>query len=225
MGDPILDPDDFGADLSVLHIGRVVDTKDPKGVGRVRVEIPGVVDKSGWARPLATLIGGTAQRGAHWVPNEGATVGVLFHLADLDSPYYLAGAPGSAVPDVGSEVPQFVKDQPIADRDKLRVIETDFFVIAIDDRPAPLLPDGETPDLDANLADPRQRLLISFKGNDALASEDDFIEIDGVSRAVQVSGTSAVRILSAGMIELNANQIQFTVQGVTRRVGAVTKDI
>lgn len=225
MSDPIDDEDEFSADLSVLHIGRVSDTKDPKGVGRVRIEIPGLANQTNWARPLATLIGGSPQRGSHWVPNLNATVGVLFHLADIDSPYYLAGAPGSSVPGLGSEVPQFVKDQPIADRDKLRVIETDFFVIAIDDRPAALLPDGVTPDLDANLLDPRQRLLITFKGNDDLESEDDFIEIDGVSRAVQVSGTSAVRIASGGLIELDANQIQFTVQGVTRRVGAVTKDI
>lgn len=225
MSDPVHDPDDFAGDLKGLHIGVVVDTKDPKGVGRVRIRIPGICEASNWARPLATLIGGSPQRGAHWVPNENATVGVFFHLADIDSPYYLAGAPGASVPGLGEEVPQFVKDQPVDGREKLRVIETDFFVIAIDDRPTHLLPDGVTPDLDTNLNDPRQRLLITFKGTDDLPDEDDFIEIDGVSRAVQISGTSAVRVSSAGLIELNANQIQFTVQGVTRRVGAVTKDI
>jgi hypothetical protein len=225
MSDPIRDPDDFGDDLSMLHIGIVKNTKDPKGIGRVRIKIPGLTELTGWARPLGTLLGASPQRGMHFIPNEGATVGVLFHLADIDSPYYLAGAPGAAVPDVGEEVPSFVKEQPVEDRDKLRVIETDFFVIAIDDRPTHVLADGETPDVDTNLEDPRQRLVILFKGDDDLPTTADYIEIDGVSRAIQVSATSAVRLASSGLIELDANQIQFTIQGVTRRVSAITKDI
>lgn len=223
MTDPLHDPDEIA--LLGLHIGRVVDTKDPKGVGRVRVQIPGLIELSAWARPIGGLLGASPQRGAHFVPNVDATVGILFHMGDVDSPYYLAGAPGASVPDIGEEVPQFAKDQPIKDRDKIRVIETDYFVIAIDDRPTHLDVDGETPDLDANLEDPRRRLLISFKGDADLPSETDFIEIDGVNRAVQVSGTSAVVVKSTGLISLEANQIQFTVQGVTRRVSPVTKEI
>lgn len=224
MTAPLHEPDDFA--ILGMNIGEVIDVNDPKGIGRVRVTIPGLVEQSSWARPLGTLIGFTPQRGGFFVPNVGATVAVWFHHGDIDSPYYLAGAPGAAVPNVGEEVPAFVKNEPKEDRPKLRVIETDFFVIAIDDRPVAADANG-VPDLDANLASPRQRLVIQFKGTPDTPSEDgeNMIEIDGATRGITVHGVAGVRLASTGIIELDANQIQFRTQGVLRRVGAVEKDI
>lgn len=224
MTSPLEEPDDFA--IHGMYIGRVIDVDDPKGIGRVRVRIPGLVEKSAWARPLGTLIGFTPQRGGFFVPNLDAAVAVWFHHGDIDSPYYLAGAPGSAVPGTGEEVPAFVKTQPKEDRPKLRVIETDFFVIAIDDRPVASDVNG-VPDLAANLTSPRQRLVIQFKGSSDTPSEEgeNMIEIDGATRGITIHGVAGVRLASTGIIELDANQIQFRTQGVLRRVGAVDKDI
>lgn len=224
MTSPLQEPDDFP--VNGMFIGEVISVDDPKGIGRVRVNIPGLVEQSAWARPLGTLIGFTPQRGGFFVPNLGASVAVWFHQGDIDSPYYLAGAPGSSVPNVGEEVPAFVKDQPKEERPKLRVIETDFFVIAIDDRPVAKDAAG-VPDLAVNLTSPRQRLVIQFKGTDDTPSEEgeNMIEIDGATRGITIHGVAGVRLASSGVIELDANQIQFRTQGVLRRVGAVPKDI
>ena len=224
MTSPLQDHDDFA--VNGMFIAEIIDVADPKGVGRVRVTIPGLVEQSAWARPLGTLLGGDAQRGAFFVPNLGATVAVWFHQGDVESPYYLAGAPGSAVPNVGEEIPAFVKAEEVPDRPKIRVIETDFFVIAIDDRPA-ATDDDNVPDLAANANAPRQRLLIQFKGTEDTPSDADenLIEIDGVTRGITINAVAGIRLATQGVIELDANQIQFKTQGITRRVGAVPKDI
>lgn len=225
MSDPLHNVEEDDAGMLGMHLGLVFDNKDPEGIGRVRLEVPGVIDKSPWCRPLGTGAGFIPQRGTYCVPPVGAMVAVWFHLGEPESGYYLAGPPGARHPESGNEVPTFAKEQPIeAERHKIKVMETDFFVVAIDDRAAPLTEDG-LPDLDANEADPRCRLLITFKGDDGTPTIDDFIEIDGVTRGITVSATTGIRLQSQGLIELDANQIQMKVQGVTRRVGAVNKDI
>lgn len=218
MTDPLNDPDEFP--IHGMQLGRVINRDDPKGIGRVKLEIPGLDAETAWARPLTTLFGGSAQRGLFVVPRKGATCAVWFHNGDRDSPYYLPAHYGASVPDVGSEVPDFVRAEDVADRPDMFAIETDKFAIVIDDRDPAFQADGVTPDLDANQTAPRQRLLITFKDD-----PNTQIEIDAVARGVTISATAGVRIQSTGIIELDANQIQFTVQGVTRRVGAVTKDV
>ena len=225
MSDPISNPTVDDPGMLGMHLGRVVDNEDPKGIGRVKLEIPGIIDESPWCRMLGTGHGFIPQRGTYNVPPIDAMVAVWFHLGDPESGYYLSGPPGSSHPTAGNEVPTLAKDQPTtAERHKIKVMETDFFVVAIDDRDAPRDSSG-IPNLDTNQSDPRCRLLIQFKGDDDTPTEDDFIEIDGVTRGITVGATAGIRLQSLGIIELDANQIQMRVQGVTRRVGAVTKDI
>ena len=215
-------PDDFP--MMGMHLGEVIDNVDPKGIGRVRLHIPGILDESPWYRPLGTGHGYIPQRGVYNIPHVGAFVAVWFHLGEIENGYYLAGPPGAARPDTGSEIPTLVKEQPVAsDRHKLRVMETDFFVIAVDDRPV-AMSNGE-PDLSANEQDPRQRMLIQFKGDDGTPSDSDFIEIDGATRGITISGTAGVRLASDGIVEIDANQIQFRTQGIVRRVAALPKEI
>lgn len=87
-----------------LHIGRVTRRDDPDGLGRVRVEIPGLLEpESDWAWPLGSPGGGTAQRGSFRPPAVDSTVGVLFNQGEIDEPYYLTGPWGS--PDGESDIP------------------------------------------------------------------------------------------------------------------------
>jgi hypothetical protein len=208
-----LNPFDSEEELQIPYLmpGVVVDNVDPKGVGCVRLEIPGLVNKTDWAYPIGTLNGGGPQRGAFFPPEVGADVAVLFLWGNPDHPYYLGGYWGSNVEDLGTEAPTGVKDVPIEDRPKMKAIETEKFLILIDDRT------GDPNDV----TEGKERLLIKYKDSD-----DDFIEIDGLTRGIQISGTSVVRIQAVGLIELDALQIQFRLGGgLVRRIAPSTKDI
>jgi Type VI secretion system/phage-baseplate injector OB domain len=107
-----------------LYTGIVLERDDPLKLGRVRVQIPGLVDEgTAWALPL-TFGGGTKQRGAIFTPPLGAEVGVLFRMGDIDQPYYLGGNLG-----VGEELTG-TDGHPDA-----HAIETEHYVVLIDDRP------------------------------------------------------------------------------------------
>ncbi len=189
------DPKIFG-----LYIGTVVANVDPAGVGRVRVLVPGLMEPdSPWCFPLGTLNGGALKRGAFFVPPIAADVGILFLHGDIDHPYYIGGYWGSQVAEAaddggtGTEVPTNVRDVPIEDRPKVQAIETESFLIYIDDR------EGTESD---NLSG-KKRLLILYKDD-----PENFIEIDGLNRAVQISGTSAVQIISSGLVDIRGLQVQ-----------------
>ena len=67
-------------------MGSVVDRDDPNLDGRVRVQIPGLIDdRSAWARPRG---GGSLLWGFIAVPPIGADVYVQFINGDLDQPRY-----------------------------------------------------------------------------------------------------------------------------------------
>lgn len=103
MGDEGADPRDRR--LLGLYLGRVTNRQDPDGLGRVKVEVPGLLEpESTWAWPLGSPGGGTAQRGHFEPPAVEATVAVLFHQGEVDEPYYLTGPWGA--PDGTSDVPQ-----------------------------------------------------------------------------------------------------------------------
>ncbi|MEN6368464.1 MAG: phage baseplate assembly protein V [Thermotogota bacterium] len=75
-----------GKRLDGLYMGRVVDRTDPDGNGRIRVEIPGVIDgKSAWATPRG---GGSPLWGFIAVPPLEADVYVQFINGDESRPVY-----------------------------------------------------------------------------------------------------------------------------------------
>lgn len=97
-------PDEPDPRFLGLEVGVVVERDDPRGVGRIRVRIPGLIEPaSAWAFPLGLPGGGAPDRGTWWVPEEGAEVGVFFKRGDPDHPYYLPANWGS--PSSGNEVP------------------------------------------------------------------------------------------------------------------------
>lgn len=116
-----------------LHIGVVVKRDDDELLGRVKIRIPGLIEPmSAWAFPLGTVGGGSDARGFYSVPEEGAEVGVLFHLGDVDQPYYLCGHWGK--PDGKSEVPSPIRGLSRSDAPQVRAFETNRYLISFDDR-------------------------------------------------------------------------------------------
>ena len=72
-----------------IVIGVVTDLKDPEGLGRVRLRLPGVTDEPivHWARVSAPMAG--AQRGIFFLPEKEDEVLVAFEHGDPARPYVL----------------------------------------------------------------------------------------------------------------------------------------
>lgn len=173
--------DDIGAHdtrLPGMYVGYVTDRKDPEGLGRVRVCIPGVLEpNSAWAWPLGTCGGGFKDRGFFAVPEEGAEVAVFFNQGDVDAPYYLSaqwGKPGGE-----SEVPEEAQKDPPDNR----VFATPTFRIELDES------EGE------------KKLKLTNR------KTGDYLVFDAEENTVTLEGTTAITIKAVGAISLEAAQI------------------
>jgi len=172
-----------------LQIGYVVDRDDPLNLGRVRVNVPGVVEPaSNWAWPLGAPGGGSSDRGIWWIPEDGAEVGVFFKMGDPDRPYYLPanwGDPGGV-----SEVPA---NSDGGDPD-VRVFALGPYDLVIDSRSASK----------------------GFKIVDK-AADDNIIEFDGVTRAMKISATTGIQITTTGQVEIDG--VLVSINGVPAGLG------
>jgi len=80
------DGDKFvGPKINQLCLGTVVDRDDPQGICRVRVNIPGIMERTPWARPKH---GGSKNEGAASVPPLEADVYVQFINGDRRMPVW-----------------------------------------------------------------------------------------------------------------------------------------
>ena len=70
-----------------MAVGNVVDNEDPLGVGRIKVDIPGI-GTIGWCRPLGK--GGHGEDAHHDVPPIESNVAIFFNFGDWDDSYYLS---------------------------------------------------------------------------------------------------------------------------------------
>ena len=112
-----------------LYEGTVVDNADPLKCGRVRVQIPGLIEPaSAWAEPVGKA-GGSKARGELAVPEVGATVVVQFLMGDPDRPKYQPGHWGR-----GEEL-TYIKAVAARDAHLVRIVETKAFDIVMDSRP------------------------------------------------------------------------------------------
>lgn len=112
--------------------GVVVDNQDPDGRYRVRVTVPGLIEKSAWAYPFGTMGGGSAQRGGWVVPDVGADVVVFFIGGDPDFPIYAPAWWGK--PKAGSEMPINARDVPAKEAYKVQCFQIGRVVITFDER-------------------------------------------------------------------------------------------
>lgn len=194
----------------LLKTATVVSNKDPSGLGRVQFTIPGFIEpRSAWALPMGTMGGGSYQRGAFFIPEEGADVLVAFIDGDDSRPVYWSGHWGIADRSViggtenDTEVPTRVAEIDTDERAKVKAIETEKFTIYIDDRA------GSIDDRESG----KERLLIEYKDDPEVR-----IELDGINKAIGISASSGVEITSSGLVSISGSQVQ--IQG--RVVNAVT---
>lgn len=170
-----------GEHLYGLHLGVVCDNADPKGLGRVRVRIPGLCEPaSAWAWPFGWSGAGGPDRGTFRPPPNGADVVVFFREGDVDHPYYAGGPFGR--PGGVSEVPEPAKSAgPQAHR--VAVHETDFWRVYADDRPA------------------SPYLAVENKVT------GDRIEIDGKTAGIAVEAKAALKLKAIGVVSIEGLQV------------------
>ena len=193
-----------------LKLATVVNNQDPLGIGRVQFIIPGFIEpRSAWALPMGTMGGGSYQRGAYFIPEVGADILVSFIDDDDTRPVYWSGHWGVVDRTVvgggdnDNEVPSKVAEISSEERPRVKAIETEKFIIYIDDR------DGSSGDRESG----KERLLIEYKPDPEVR-----IELDGINKAIGISASSGVEITSSGLVSISGSQVQ--IQG--RVVNAVT---
>lgn len=168
-------------------LGHVVDNADPEGKHRVRIQIPGLINRSQWAWPL-TMGGGSKQRGAHIVPDLNATVVVFFIGGNVEKPYY-AGGPWSSRDEGGEELVDEMPSEAAepSDAHKVQVLELQDVRITVDER----------------------------EGKRALCLENkqtgDQITLDIANGTLTFEAVTAIILRAVGAIELEAASI--TING------------
>lgn len=167
-----------------MRRGVILDNEDPKGLGRARLRVHGIVENSQWAWPIGQTGGGSAQRGHFDVPAKGADVAVFFEAGDPERPAYMPGHWGE--PSGGKETPKHVRDaESPADAVRIKAYETEKWLLLYDDR------------------DGKEIWRMEFKPFD-----DMFIEFDPQKGALTISAPISINIVSKGMVNLNGMQCQ-----------------
>ena len=199
MTSPTLENPTQEAVFFAVYEGTVFDRNDPKKVGRVRVEIPGLMDNpaSGWAWPIGMPGGGSKQQGMKWVPKLGAEVVVWFKQGDPDAPRYMTSmwgddtAEGSEVPGNAQKITQDIETGEtitealsVPDAPDVHVFETNDFRVYIDER------EGS------------RGFILQHK------LTLDFVEYDAEVFGWQIKGTSALIIDVDGLCSITAGQLQ-----------------
>ena len=163
--------------------GKVIDNKDPDGLYRVKVRIPGIMDETDWAFPIGTQGGGSKGRGAWTVPDVGADVIVMFLGGDYQRPLYMTGWWG--MPTAGTEMPTETAAAPKEDAHKIQTIhESSRLKVWVDEREG------------------KEQLGIQDKND-----PDTFMQIDMSQGSITISATSAVVIKCLGLVEIDGAQV------------------
>ena len=164
--------------LPGMYVGYVTDRREPEGLGRERVCVPGLIEpNSAWAWPLGTSGGGMKDCGLFAVPEEGAEVALFFNQGDVDAPYYLSAHWGK--PEGESEVPEEAQVDPPDNR----VLATPTFRVELDE------------------SEGSKKLKLTNK------KTGDHLLFDAEDNTITLEGTTAITIRAVGAISLEATQV------------------
>lgn len=166
-----------------VYEGYIVDNKDPRKLGRVKVNVPGLLEpESDWALPLGAPGAGGDGLGLWCVPPVGANVTVLFREGDLEAIRYLPG-PWPA-PRGELQTPSFARDLTPAEAVQVSGLQTSSWNIVLDNRAG------------------AQQLTIESR-----QFPDNRIVLDSDKQSVEINGTVAVQIRSLGVVSIDALQV------------------
>lgn len=171
----------------------VRDNRDPEGLHRVRVEVPGLIELSAWAYPL-TNGGGSQRRGGHAVPHVGALVVVQFIGGDPEYPIYHGGwwAKGKAptlMAGAGEEA------------HRVSVLELGQVVLTVDER-----------ERDADLGIGR---LVGI--TDTITGDEITFDLDGAG--ITIKASSELSIKADGIVNIEGAQVQIQGRIVSTTTG------
>lgn len=167
--------------------GVVTDIEDPDGLHRVKVTIPGFIEKSGWVFPL-TSGGGAPGRGGHIVPAVDSDVVVQFLGGDVNQPRYIAAHWGIRK-DTGKEMPATMAGAN-AEAHKVSEWQVGPLLFTVDERDR----SGEI----------GKRFTITDTG--AGASGKVILEYDFERQAWTIEADYMVQIISGGFLRMNGLQ-------------------
>lgn len=162
-------------------------------LGRVRVRIEGLVQKSAWALPLGHTRGGSSKVGAFSVPPPGAEVGVLFHAGDVDHPYFLPAhygrgevpGPVGGYQGPGDPAPPATAEEAT----KVLAFEGARYVVVVDEREG------------------KERAVLRDK------TTGDELVFDGVAKTVKLAATTSLTLKALGAVNIEA--LAVTINGRT----------
>jgi uncharacterized protein involved in type VI secretion and phage assembly len=195
-----------------IYEGVVTDNVDPKKLGRVRVQVPGVADDpdTDWAFPVGNVGAGVSQRGFFDVPAIGSEVYVFFLGGDPDKPRFMTGHWGIRS-DAGSEIPTQARDALDEDgaevADQIKVYETNSYVLVFDER------EGQE-----RFFVKRKRDIDGVDDEDLSGGNALMIELDATNGTAAISAPGGIILRSLGLIDIDASIIQIAGRKVTNGI-------
>lgn len=171
------------------YAGVVVDNKDPKGIGRLRIQVPGVCEPStGWALPFGIQGGGDTGVGSFDIPKQGAEVVVMFLQGDPDHPRWTYGHWG--MPNGEADTPEPAKSAIAEDgpgaASQVKAYENDQMQMFTD------------------LREDKARFVIRSKLGDAedLSGPALMLEFDNKAGTLALSAPAGISLKSTGIIDI-----------------------
>ncbi|MDT0319369.1 VgrG-related protein [Streptomyces millisiae] len=195
-----------GGRCAGLANGTVTDTKDPEGLGRVKVRFPWLSDEyaSDWARTAqASGTGG----GEAFIPEVGDEVLVGFEQGHLDRPYVLAGlfngqdkpaAGGAAGGEAVDPTSGAVNRRALASKGGNKVELLDAA--------------GGAQGVRLLTGDGKLTINLDRTATEIVVSSDGTVRIEA-ARQVSVSGEGVVLDAGGGTLELTGNAVRLTARG------------
>src|SRR5262245_29468442 len=181
------------ATLQGVYSGSVIDNKDPDGLARVQVRVPGVIDTGAWAR-LATMMAGR-NRGTLFVPEVGDEVLVAFEQGDPRAPYVIGSLwNGKAKP-------------PTADVTSTKLIRSrSGITLRIDDKATSLVIETAAGQRITLQDGPGSVRVEDQNGNSVLLASAGIT----VTASAKVTVNASQIEVSAGMVTVNAGMSKFS---------------